>query len=144
MNVTQWLVLSFVSPFVALYAVQVMGMILEMYYAIQTNRKPVYVPVDRVVYKDRVVYRDRVKVKTKVVSATKPEKNPAKAKKVTKTKQPTQDKQIARDVVVGLSNLGFSKSDAKILVSKVTNGKTYNSADTLFQDCMVLMSEMRT
>jgi hypothetical protein len=94
----------------------------------------------KTVYKDRIVYRDRpvptpapIKQSRKLV-VKKPKKKP----------QPTQDKQVARDVVIGLSNLGFSKSDAKILVGKVTKNKIYNTPETLLQDCMALMSEMRT
>lgn len=113
----------------------------------------------KTVYKDRVVYRDRPATVQPRVQTQKPKKvrtqKPKKTQKgvlhfkkatapKTQHSSETTPKQVINDVVGGLSNLGFTKKDAKTLVAKVTGRKKYNSTDTLFQDCMSLMSEMRT
>ena len=76
----------------------------------------------------RVEYRDR----------------PAKTEKPKRKQPQNQDSQFKKDVIVGLANLGLTKKDAKTLVNSACSKKEYKTADALFQDCMVLMSEMRT
>lgn len=84
------------------------------------------------VYKDRIVYRDRPvsTPKPPIPTTTKPKKQKA------KPPRSENDNQIIKDVVAGLSNLGLKKKDAKSLVAKFCNKKTYTDAKDLLEDCL--------
>lgn len=128
-NPVNMVVWAFVIPFVLLFSCRMLSLVAEVVSdampPVRTNY--IKVPVQKIVYRDRpvekIVYRDR----------------PVEQKKATKTTTSGTDKQVIADVIVGLANMGYSKSDAKKFVAFFANKKKYDCAEDLFRDCLAGM-----